>query len=130
LRQYVRTLGGDGWSGAGIVLRNLVVIVVRDGEAGAPAAGDAVHVVQGFSQSGSKETELRGRGLGVIEEIGGMAEKVAGHAELDGLDVVGDAGEGTGAGGVGDEVAGVAVGVGPGEEGGRVVAVAAMSGLS
>jgi hypothetical protein len=71
-----------------------------------------VHVVQGLGQSGCEETELRRGGLGVIEEIGGMVEEVVGHAELDGLDVVGDAGERTGAGGVGDEVARVAVGVG------------------
>lgn len=45
-----------------------------------------------------------------------MFEKVVGHVQLYGFDVVGDAGETTGAGVVGEEVAGVAVEVGPGEE--------------
>lgn len=113
-----------GGSGAGDLLRSLVVIV-RDGEAVAPAAGDAVHVVQRLGQSGCEKTELRRGDLGVIKEIGGMVEKVAGHTELDGLDVVGDTGERTGAGGVGYEVTGVAVGVGPREEAGRVAVEAA-----
>jgi hypothetical protein len=75
-----------------------------------------VHVVEGLGQSGCQETELGRGGLGVIEQVGGVVEQVGGHTELDGFDVVGNAGERTGAGGVGDEIARLAVGVGPGEE--------------
>ena len=67
-----------GGSGAGVLLTSFVVIV-RDREAGAPAASDAVHVVQRLGQSGCEETELRRGDLGVIKEIGGMVEKVAGR---------------------------------------------------
>lgn len=110
----------EGRSGAGGLFRDGVgfLVVVGHGEARSPAAGDAVHVVERFGQAGREVTELGRSGLTVAQEIDGVAEKVVGHAELDGFDVVGEARKTAGTGVVGHEIAGVAVEVGPGEEAG------------
>ncbi|WP_443047372.1 hypothetical protein [Streptomyces sp. KMM 9044] len=118
LFRYVRTLGGGGGSDAGGLFRGDVggFVVVGHGETRSPAAGDAMHVVERLGQARREVTELRSGGFAVAQEIDGVAEKVVGHAELDGLDVVGEACKTARAGAVGDEVTGVAVEVGPGEE--------------
>src|SRR2546425_2792572 len=82
-----------------------------------PAFRDAQCIVEGLSQTLGEETEFPR--WDAREDLAGVGEELATHAELDGLGGVREAGDGAVAV-VGDQVAGLAFGTGPGEEAERV----------
>ncbi|MFF5344352.1 hypothetical protein ACFY4H_27230 [Streptomyces althioticus] len=63
-----------------------------------------MHIVERLGQTDGEVTELGRGGTGVAQEIHGVAEKAVRHAELDGFDLVGEAGDTAGSGVVGDEL--------------------------
>ncbi|BCK69220.1 hypothetical protein Srufu_031730 [Streptomyces libani subsp. rufus] len=108
-----------------LVPTRISALVVRRGGNGtqprSPAPRDAPDIAQAIGQPPGQKAQFPVARPLTAEQLVRMTDEVIGHTELQTLDVIGHTGDMARA--VPEQIAGIAVGAGPGQEAGEVVVV-------